>query len=201
MRAKFSVGRMLSGHHILTISSISIVALSTIIAGIWLEKARLDRSYSYINAIVSTCGGKTSANCLDQTVLQGIQSGGLQYGFTIIYEWYVHDPSFRPTCNEFAMRIGAELYRSVPDYKTLAFTRESTFCNYGLFQEYPHVLLLDTRHQKSSAVLRIYRDAFKCRGAGCGGGMFQRHRTRTSLQQSQLKERRDCYGRVCRKNL
>lgn len=137
------------------IPAIVIIILSAIVAVAWLEKPHVTPSPS-ANSIVAACGEKTDLACLRETIMNLIQTNGLRYGFLAIDAWYARDPSFRPDCHAFAMRIGAELYRSVPDYKSLAFTPESVLCNFGLFQEYPHALLLETGDREKARAFCEY---------------------------------------------
>ncbi len=90
-------------------------------------------------------GTKNGFNCWSKEITSIISEKSLSFGFKLIQELYENHPEFRPYCNGLTGRVATGIYETIPDYTSLKYTPETTFCNFGFYQQYPRGLLLETK--------------------------------------------------------
>ncbi len=95
-------------------------------------------------------------NCVVKA-LAGIRTtDGLTAAFRVLKSYYLAVPETRKDCHDIATKLGAITAREVSDFHMLDLGAESTWCNYGFYQEYPRSMLVNKNTPKEAAAFCTY---------------------------------------------
>ncbi len=97
---------------------------------------------------IDTC--KSDLSCLQTLVMQKVEHQGLDTALKFVETIYAKDPKFRPDCHPFMQTMGAVVYASYPNYRSLQITPHVAVCNYGFLQQYPQSILLGSGDTKET---------------------------------------------------